>query len=200
MKSWTFKWLGIAFWAWMSSLAKYVFRDQIWVFGLQKHVVVSTSLTLLFPGEFGMIMLYQCDILPPKRYLWRGSSTKSNVVVGVFFIFLFDYLWTLCCTCSLCMDHTAKYHRIHLISGSNANFETPSNLFRLKKLINSFSFSNSKYIWVYYIRPHLWWHQDGWNYLIYCLGIVNIHVWIPPFILKCSEIVALVRLITVLWF
>lgn len=143
MKSWTFKRLGIAFWAWMSSLAKYVSRDQIWVFGL--HVVVSASLTFMFPEENGTVMLCQCDILPLKS-LWRGNFIKSNVVGGGF-NFLFDYLWTLCCSCSLCMDHTAKYHRICLISGSNTDFEIHSNLFRLKNLISSFSFSNSKYIW-----------------------------------------------------
>lgn len=48
------------------------------------------------------------------------------------------------------MGHTTKYFRIHLKSSSNANLVTPSSLFRLENLINSFWIANSEYIWIYY--------------------------------------------------
>lgn len=179
MKSWTFTWLGTALWAWMSSLAKNVSRDQSWVFSLQTLVLVSTSFTISFSGYFWTIVLCYCDNLPPESF-WKGSSKPTLLVFlggGI------EDLWISCCASSPGMDHTTKYWKTHLISSSNANFENLSSLFRLACLINSFSFANPEYIWIYYsISDHflgdigmdgiIWFtHWELWTYSITFLHI-----------------------------
>lgn len=99
------------------------------------------------------------------------------------FFWGFDDLWISCCASSPGMDHTTKYWRIHLVSSSNARFENLSSLFRLACLINSFSFANPEYIWIYYgIFDHflgdigmdgiIWFtHWELWTYSITFLHI-----------------------------